>query len=133
MLQESAIDSVNPHGSPTEMVGSYLDTVFQSPTEALNTKKLAALSQPSANLGKDFHSFAVLHQCQKFTCKQLIQCLYSISGQFPKCYQLLRCHSGMTARDLKLFFQRIDFFPRCYFFLQVDKLSPKLQEVYSSL
>ncbi|XP_019859705.1 PREDICTED: uncharacterized protein LOC109587936, partial [Amphimedon queenslandica] len=77
---------------------------------------------------EDFHSFAVLHQCHKFTVKHLIQALYSINCQFPKCYELLRCHSGTTLNDIQLFFQRIEFFPRHYYFLQVDQLNSKLQE-----
>ena len=103
--------------SPTEIVGIYLDKVFQS---------VVFQSKP---IRRDFHNFAVLHQCQKFTANHLIKCLYSINGCFPKCYELLRCHSGTTLSDIQLFFQRIEFFPQHYYFLQVDQLNSKLQEV----
>ena len=116
LLQEF-INSASFEGSPTEIVGSYLDNVLKS----------SVISQPCGS--NDFRSFAVLHQCQKFTSKHLIQCLYSINGHFPKCYELLRCHSGTTVNDIQLIFQRIQFFPQHYYFLQIDRLSSKLQEV----
>ncbi|XP_019857334.1 PREDICTED: uncharacterized protein LOC109585637 [Amphimedon queenslandica] len=110
-----SLGSISSQETPTGVVGLYLYEVFKS----------VVISKP---IEKDFRSFAVLHQCHKFTVKHLIQGLYSINSQFPKCYELLRCHSGTTLNDIQLFFQRIEFFPRHYYFLQVDQLNSKLQE-----
>lgn len=104
--------------SPTEVVGFLLDRIFP-PNSTL----------PPPVCVTSYRSLAVLHECHKYTPKQLIQYLYSINGQIPKSYELLRCHSDIDIDDLNFFFQRIEYFPRHYFLLQVDLLSSKLQEV----
>ena len=106
--------------SPTEKVGSFLDHLFQ-------ILGLEIMHPPPHS--SRFHSHAVLHQCHKFSPKQLIMYLVSINEQIPKPYEILRCHSGTTESDVKIFFQRIEFFPRHYYVLEVNKIPSKLQEV----
>ena len=103
--------------SPTEKVGSFL---FQF---------LGLEILPPPPHSSRFHSHAVLHQCHKFSPKQLIVYLVSINEQIPQPYEILRCHFGTTESDIKLFFQRIEFFPRHYYILEVNKIPSKLQEV----
>ena len=107
-------------GAPTEIVGSLLDKLFQFPGSQFPT--------PPPYISS-FHSHAILHQCHKFSPKQLIMYLVSINEQIPKAYEILRCHSGTTESDVKLFFQRIGFFCRHYYFVEINKLPSKLQEV----
>ena len=107
-------------GAPTEVVGSFLDKLFQFPRLQLPTP-------PPHN--STFHSHAVLHQCHKFSPKQVIMYLVSINEQIPQPYEILQCHFDITENDVKVFFQRIIFFPRHYYFLEVNKLPSKLQEV----
>ena len=115
------MDSVNLVGVPTEIVGSFLNTLFQFPGLQL------PLSLPHHI--STYH--AVLHQCHNFSPKQLIVYLASINEQLPKSYEIFRCHSGTTESDIKLMFQRIEFFPIHYYFLEVNTLSSELQEVYN--
>ena len=106
--------------APTEIVGYFLDKLFQFPGLELPTPP------PHSST---FRSHAVLHQCHKFSPKQLIMYLVSINEQIPKPYEILRCHSGTTESDVKIFIQRMKFFPRHYYFLEINKLPTKLQEV----
>lgn len=101
--------------SPTKTVGIFLD------------KLCIELSPPCST---DFRSLAVLHQCHNFKPNQLIKYLYFLNNkQIPKSYEILRCHPETTLSEIHFFFQRIECFPRQYFFLQVDILSSKVQEV----
>ena len=111
------MNSVDLIGAPTEIVGSFLDKLFQ-----------LELPTPPPH-SSAFRSHAVLHQCHKFSPKQLIVYLVSINKQIPQPYEILHCHSGTTKSDVKLFFQRMEFFPRHYYFLEVNRLPTKLQEV----
>ena len=113
-------NSVGAIEAPTDVVGLFLDKLFQSLELQLPTPP------PHSS---DFCSHAVLHQCHKFSPKQLIVYLVSINDQTPKPYEILRCHSGTTESDVKLFFQRIGFFCRHYYFVEINKLPSKLQEV----
>ena len=107
-------------GAPTEIIGSFLDKLFHFPRSQLPTP-------PSHS--STFRSHAVLHQCHKFSPKQLIAYLVSINEQIPQPYEIFHCRSGISECDVKLFFQRMTFFPRHYYFLEVNKLTSKLQEV----
>ena len=115
------MDSVNLVGVPTEIVGSFLNTLFQFPG--------LQLPLPPSHHISTYH--AVLHQCHKFSPKQLIVYLASINEQLPKSYDIFRCHSDTTESDIKLMFRRIEFFPRYYYFLEVNTLPSELQEVYN--
>ena len=104
-------------GAPTEIVGTFLDKLFQ----------FQLLTPPPHS--STFRSHVVLHQCHKFSPKQLIVYLVSINEQIPQPYEIFQCHYSTLESDVKLFFQRMTFFPRHYYFLEVNKLSSKLQEV----
>ena len=117
------MDSVNLVGVPTEIVGSFLDALFQFPG--------LQLPLPPPQHISTYHNHAVLHQCLKFSPKQLMVYLASINEQLPKSYEIFRCHSDITESDIRLMFQRIEFFPRHYYFLEVNKLPSELQEVYN--
>ena len=82
----------------------------------------------SSPCSSNFRSYAILHQCRNYSPHDLIQYLYSINEQI-QVYEILHCHSQTTVADVQLFLQRIEYFPRHYYFLQVDLLSSKLQEV----
>ena len=118
-LSKSIPEIKRIHKSPTGIVGSFLEKIFQLPE----------LQLPTPPRSSTFRSHAVLHQCHKFSPKQLIVYLVSINKQIPKPYEILRCHSGTSESDVKLFFQRMEFFPRHYYFLEVNLLPTNLQEV----
>ena len=107
-------------GAPTEIVGSFLDKLFQFPGSEL------PIPPPHSST---FRSHAVLHQCHKFSPKQLIVYLVSINEQIPQPYEIFQCHYSTIESDVKLFFQRMAFFPRHYYFLEVNNLPSKVQEV----
>ena len=114
------LNSTSLIGAPTEIVGLFLNKLFHFPGLELPTPPLHSST---------FRSHAVLHQCHKFSPKQLIAYLVSINEQIPQPYEIFQCHFGTIECDVKLFFQRMTFFPRHYYFLEINKLSSKLQEV----
>ena len=80
-----------------------------------------------------FRSYAMLHQCHNYSSLQLIQYLYTVNEKMPKPYQILQCSSMTTMADVHLFLQRVEYFPQHYYFLQIDLISSKLQEVYKNV
>ena len=105
--------------SPAECVGAYLDMAFKSEEFSLS----------SGEISHFYHSSAVVHECHNYNSEQLIKYLFMLYERIPESYEILNCTSHTTKDDIKLFFQRIEYFPRHYSLLKVDELSSSLQEV----
>ena len=85
---------------------------------------------PHYIIPKSNRRYAFFHKTFDDSPKMLLTLILTIFKSIPVCFQIFLCHPTIQEPDIKRFFQCISKFPGQYVFIEVNKLTSHLQEVF---
>ena len=116
---------INSSSHLPEAVGMFLHYFF-SDSQILPVNTDSKTATQSSNPSSNFTLFTAYN----FSNLNIVCAIYDVFDGLPNSFQLLRCCNSTRSEDIKLFFDRVNNFPKLrYLILGVNRLTSKVQQV----
>ncbi len=128
-IQEALEVSVHSQQSPMSTVGHFLDRLMEMPDLA----NCGLPKRISDSVQQPIQAGGILHTVIKYTQSNQIMLIIELIRGVPESFDIFHCCPCTTEEELKLFMKRVEFYPRQYILLEVNRLTYHLQEVNSHI